>query len=312
MTHFLPSKSSIVVSQYHHGASNEDHEAFTKRDVSCLHRDGIVIPQCYSLREENESLGNSSLLTDYYSKKWSIPHVNFRSKLHFQKVGNRQHTMKGLTSHDSLVTTPKQEVHSLEGPPEARQKIPSDKEEFTTKLIGWILQGGVMLSASIILIGFIMLPLRPGGFSVHRFLSFPQTLSQVWAGLLVLHPQAIIALGLLLLIATPVMRVAVSIVAFALERDHRSVVITVLVLAILLLSNVLLGTIVGSTSHTNLQHLYFSLAVVLLIFVGSVVAGFVWWVSRFGVGWRVGLRLARAFRLSLFFFPRTGGLRLSA
>jgi hypothetical protein len=34
MTHFLPLESSIVVSHCHHGASNEDHEAFTKRDVS--------------------------------------------------------------------------------------------------------------------------------------------------------------------------------------------------------------------------------------------------------------------------------------
>src|SRR6266516_3222684 len=181
--------------------------------------------------------------------------------------------MRQHTSHHSLVTDAKQEAPSLEDISGQPQKTTSDKKEFTAKIIGWILQGGVILSASIILIGFILLPLRPGGFSVHRFLSFPQTLSQVWAGLLVLHPQAIIALGLLLLIATPVLRVAVSIVAFALEHDLRFVVITALVLAILLLSNVLLGTLVGSTSHTTLQHVHFSLLVVLLIFGGSVVAG---------------------------------------
>ena len=119
-----------------------------------------------------------------------------------------------------------------------------------------------------------MLPLRPGGLSVNRLLSFPHTLGQVWAGLLVLRPQAIIALGLLLLIATPILRVAVSIVAFAFERDLRFVVIsTSLVLAILLLSNVLLGSMVGSTSHTTVPHLNFSLVVVLLIFGGSIVAG---------------------------------------
>ncbi len=201
--------------------------------------------------------------------------------MNFHNVSDRQHTIKELTSHHSLETTPKQEVHALKDSPEQCQNIPSDKEEFTANIVGWVLQGGVILSASIILIGFLMLPLRPGGFTLHRFLSFPQTLSQVWAGLLVLHPQAIIALGLLLLIATPVMRVVVSIVAFALERDRRFVVITVLVLAILLLSNVLLGNIVKSASHTHLQHLNFSLVIVLLIFVGSVVAG--------GLGSLIGL-----------------------
>src|SRR2546425_7235129 len=121
--------------------------------------------------------------------------------------------MRQHTSHHSLVTDAKQEVPSLKDLSGEPQKTISDKKEFTAKIIGWILQGGVILSASIILIGFILLPLRPGGLSVHRFLTFPQTLSQVWAGLLVLRPQAIIALGLLLLIATPIMRVVVSIVA---------------------------------------------------------------------------------------------------
>jgi uncharacterized membrane protein YfcA/uncharacterized membrane protein len=221
--------------------------------------------------------------------------------LNFLNVGDRQYTMKELTAHQSLVTTPKQDGHSLASSPERRQKIPSDKEEFTANLIGWILQGGVMLSASIILIGLLMLPLRPGGFSVSRLLSFPQTFSQVWVGLLMLHPQSIIALGLLLLIATPVLRVAVSIVAFALERDRRFVVITALVLAILLLSNFLLGNIVGSVSHSNMQHLNFSLVVVLLIFVGSIVAGVLGSLVGLGGGVLIVPLLTLAFGLPIYF-----------
>src|SRR5207302_2569724 len=69
------------------------------------------------------------------------------------------------------------------------------------------------------------------------------------------------------------MRVAVSIVVFALEGDRRFVVITVLVLAILLLSNFLPGTMGANASHSSIQHLYFSLLTVLLIFAGSIVAG---------------------------------------
>jgi uncharacterized membrane protein len=48
--------------------------------------------------------------------------------------------------------------------------------------------------------------------------------------------QAIVMLGLLLLIATPLARVALSIVAFALEGDRLYVTITVVVLALLILS----------------------------------------------------------------------------
>ena len=210
--------------------------------------------------------------------------------------------MKELSSHpSSLDTTPEQEGHTLEDPSDRSPNIPSDKEEFTGKLIGWILQGGVLLSASIILIGLLMLPLHPGGFSVSGLLSFPQSFSQVWAGLLVLHPQAIIALGLLLLIATPILRVAVSILAFALERDLRFVVITVIVLAILLLSNVLLGNIVGGTSHTNLQHLNFSLGIILLIFVGSIMAGLLGSLVGLGGGVLIVPLLTIAFGLPIYF-----------
>lgn len=211
--------------------------------------------------------------------------------------------MKELDSHPSLVTTPQQDGHSLESAPERRQTPFSDTKELTAQLIGWILQGGVILSASVILIGFLLLPLRPGGLSVSRLLSFPQTLSQVWAGILVLHPQAIIALGLLLLIATPILRVAVSIVAFALERDLRFVVITALVLAILLLSNVLLGTLVGNTSHTTttLHQFHFSLVVVLLIFGGAVAAGALGSLVGLGGGVLIVPLLTLAFGLPIYF-----------
>jgi uncharacterized membrane protein len=56
----------------------------------------------------------------------------------------------------------------------------------------------------------------------------------------VLQPQAIIASGLLLLIVTPVVTVITSVVAFAIERDRRFVVIALVVLAILI-SSMLIG-----------------------------------------------------------------------
>jgi uncharacterized membrane protein len=109
---------------------------------------------------------------------------------------------------------------------------------YTSAIIGWILRGGVILSATIILIGLLLLLLHPGGISgVDVSLgSFPHTLSQVWSGSLMLRPQAIIALGLVFLIAVPVITVITSMVAFTIERDRRFVVIAGIVLVILITS----------------------------------------------------------------------------
>jgi uncharacterized membrane protein len=71
--------------------------------------------------------------------------------------------------------------------------------------------------------------------------AFPRTLGQIWAGVVVLRGQAIVMVGLVLLIATPVARVAVSILTFAFVRDRTFVVITSVVLALLLLSFALGG-----------------------------------------------------------------------
>ena len=66
--------------------------------------------------------------------------------------------------------------------------------------------------------------------------AFPRTMGEVIAGVREMRGQAIVVVGLLLLIATPVMRVAVSIVAFAVERDWVFATITGVVLGLLLLS----------------------------------------------------------------------------
>jgi len=55
-------------------------------------------------------------------------------------------------------------------------------------------------------------------------------LTGVWRG----EPRGLIQFGLLLLIVTPIMRVAFSVFAFAVQRDRLYVVITLIVLLILL------------------------------------------------------------------------------
>jgi uncharacterized membrane protein YfcA/uncharacterized membrane protein len=182
-------------------------------------------------------------------------------------------------SHDTSIVT-KESKDTLRAGRQAQEQVPAPrsrsgiaKRPDIAKSIGWILQGGVMLSALVIVLGLLLLPSRPGGLTPERVLAFPQTLSQVGAGLLVLRPQAVITLGLLLLVATPIVRVAASIVAFAIERDRRYVLITLIVLVILLCS-LFFGGISPTNGHSNdVSHLHFSLNVVLLIFIGSLLAG---------------------------------------
>jgi len=69
--------------------------------------------------------------------------------------------------------------------------------------------------------------------------AFPHTLRDVVKGVRDIRGQAIVMVGLMLLIATPVARVAVSILGFVYEHDRRYVIITSIVLALLILSFVL-------------------------------------------------------------------------
>jgi len=148
---------------------------------------------------------------------------------------------KHSTSQLSTVTA-KAESKQVEEFSQDNQKKTQHTKDYTSNIIGWILRGGVILSATIILIGLVLLLVHIEGQSgfMMSIGTSPHSFSQVWSGLKVLQPQAIIATGLLFLIATPVITVTTSLVAFAIERDRRFVVITSIVLAILLAS-ILIG-----------------------------------------------------------------------
>ncbi len=68
----------------------------------------------------------------------------------------------------------------------------------------------------------------------HRF--YPTNLQTILDGLFSLKPFAIIDLGLIMLIAIPILRVGMSIILFLIEEDKKYVIITTLVLIILILS----------------------------------------------------------------------------
>jgi uncharacterized membrane protein len=115
-------------------------------------------------------------------------------------------------------------------------------------LISDLLRYGVIISLCVVIFGTIVsfvhhpdyLSQKP---SLHGLTdagaTFPHTVTDVLRGLMEFQGRSIVMLGLLLLIATPVLRVAVSIFGFVYEADSRYVVITTVVLALLILSFVL-------------------------------------------------------------------------
>lgn len=112
-------------------------------------------------------------------------------------------------------------------------------------VLGNLLRAGVLLSAFVVAIGGVIYLARHGHSPVdfRVFRGEPADLRNV-RGIIgeavALQGRGIIQLGLLLLLATPVARVAFSIFGFAQERDRMYVVFTVIVFSILLYS--LLGS----------------------------------------------------------------------
>lgn len=112
-------------------------------------------------------------------------------------------------------------------------------------LISRTLKGGVILSLAILLLGTLVSYFGDSAYLLstaeldrlhHPGAALPQTIGQVLDGVAHLHGPSIISLGILVLIATPVARVAVSIVIFLKSRDRLYVAITSTVFLLLLLS----------------------------------------------------------------------------
>ncbi len=108
-------------------------------------------------------------------------------------------------------------------------------------LLGNLLRLGVALAACVVFAGAVLFLVHHGAehADYHVFRGEPSDLRSV-AGItgeaLDARGRGLIQFGLLLLIATPVARVVFSAAIFALERDWRYVVFTLVVLAVLVFS----------------------------------------------------------------------------
>ena len=128
------------------------------------------------------------------------------------------------------------------GPPTPRElalQSQTDADRQVDLVIGRLLQIGVFAAAAIVALGAILFLVQHGAsraeFAV--FVPGPPTLRTVGGilrGALAFDSAAIVQLGLVLLIMTPIARVLFTLVAFIIQRDRLYILITSVVLALLL------------------------------------------------------------------------------
>ncbi len=109
-------------------------------------------------------------------------------------------------------------------------------------VISWVLRLGVLSSMGIIGGGVVMWILAgQTGYAAHQY---PTSLPQIWSGLVVWRPLAVVQAGLLVLILTPVIQVAASVAMFIKDRDRIFASLAMAVLTLLLL-----GIFYGAGGH---------------------------------------------------------------
>lgn len=110
-----------------------------------------------------------------------------------------------------------------------------------TLLVALVLRGGVLLAALVTVAGGIPLLLvhgreSPNYHSFHGTEAPYRSLGAILQGVAHGEPLAIITLGIVILIATPISRVLLTLVNFLVERDRMYTVFTSVVLLVLLYS----------------------------------------------------------------------------
>jgi uncharacterized membrane protein len=108
-------------------------------------------------------------------------------------------------------------------------------------LLGNALRTGVLAAAGVVLLGGLLYLVRHGAESPNYqvFRGEPSDLRRIGGivgDALSASSRGVIQLGFLLLIATPVMRVALSLFGFAMQGDRTYVLVTLTVLVLLLYS----------------------------------------------------------------------------
>jgi len=108
-------------------------------------------------------------------------------------------------------------------------------------LLGRVLRAGTIISVSIVFLGGVIYLSNHGqaiaDYSVFKGIpAFIKHAGSLVSGAFVLKGQAVMQLGIILLIATPILRVIFSTVGFVLVKDHLYTGISLLVLLIIFMS----------------------------------------------------------------------------
>jgi uncharacterized membrane protein len=123
--------------------------------------------------------------------------------------------------------------------PPATPTIRDSRDERIEQVIGRLLQIGVLTAAVVVAIGGVLLLAQYGHMpaSFQRFQGEEFSLKSIGGivqAVLRGDSRAIVQLGLVLLIATPVARVALTLGAFVVQRDRLYILTTGIVLTLLL------------------------------------------------------------------------------
>jgi len=115
----------------------------------------------------------------------------------------------------------------------------SDKE--VEQVVGNLLRVGVLLAAGVTLVGGVIFLAHHGMDRPDYRLFTPEPtglrgLASIVAGAVAFDSRSIVQLGVVLLIATPIARVFLSLIAFVIQKDRLYTVITALVLGLLMYS----------------------------------------------------------------------------
>ncbi len=105
-------------------------------------------------------------------------------------------------------------------------------------VIGWTLRIGVIISAILIIFGFALILIHNGAgpYTLNQLVNPHSNVntktikfSTIYSGIESLNGVDLILLGLIILIATPVLRVFIGILQFAREKDYLYTIITIIV-----------------------------------------------------------------------------------
>jgi uncharacterized membrane protein len=113
-------------------------------------------------------------------------------------------------------------------------------DEQLDQVVGNVLRGGVLLAFVIVALGgFLYLLQHHADTELYTQFSGAgslQTLGGIWESAKLFNSEGLIQLGLVVLIATPIVRVVMAVLGFALTGDHLYFFVSLIVLSILVYS----------------------------------------------------------------------------